>query len=107
MGFEGSKVYCYGIPNGCLWNTGCKTDDDCKKKYSTSSLKYNGATVTTCEKNLPTGWPSEACKCEGNVFVILLEDRLFIVNDGDNRNFAAIFLCVNTIFFNIVQESTM
>ena len=65
VGFEDSKVFCYGSSSGCLWGQNdCSTDEQCKQKYSTSSPKYTDG-VMVCEGpgKLAEGWRADACTC--------------------------------------------
>ena len=62
LGFEpDNKVYCYGSSTGCLWGgTTCNTDNDCKVKYSISSLKYTDGEQPKC--TIGSSWKTpDAC----------------------------------------------
>lgn len=59
LGFEGSKVYCYGKSTTCIPND-CRSDADCKK-YTVKTSKWTVGDDLSC----PTGgdWRWDACFC--------------------------------------------
>lgn len=57
VGVEGNDIFCYGANNGCLWNSGCSTNDDCKK-YTSASPKYSNPGQEICPSK---GWMADAC----------------------------------------------
>ena len=60
VGFEGNKVYCYGLTSGCKWYTNDCTDDSDCFKYNTSSPKcsdWEGDCSSVSD------WRADACKC--------------------------------------------
>merc|ERR1711962_842122 len=64
LGFEGSRVYCYGNRDSCLFGSNdCRTDADCAK-YSYASRKFTSGDQLDCSGDKPlTGWRDDACKC--------------------------------------------
>ena len=66
VGFEGTRVYCYGSSSGCKWNSNdCRTDSDCTKYRTDQPLLQSSIALCTpstirsnAQSNIPSSIPS-------------------------------------------------